>query len=186
MPIFNLDCGANVAIANPDLVDIRDCVIGDETRIGPFVGIEAGSRVGARCQISSHAFLCAGVVIEDDVFIGTGVTFTKTRYPRVLSATDCRATAGADATGPVTLVKRGASIGSNATVVAGTVVGSGSLVGAGSVVTRDVPDRCIVAGVPARVIGYVRLRMKRREAYQRARTVLLDVQVRKGKVSRHH
>lgn len=184
MPIVNVKQGANVTITHPELVDLNGCVIGDDTRIGPFVGIEPNSGVGARCQISAHTFICEGVIIEDDVFIGTGVSFTNTLYPHTCDMSDPgRAPPERNFT---TLIKRGASIGSNATIVAGIIVGSGALVGAGAVVTRDVPDRCLVAGVPARIMGYVNLRKKRREAYHQARSALIDSVKRRHKSSRHH
>jgi acetyltransferase-like isoleucine patch superfamily enzyme len=188
MPITNVKQGANVTITHPELVDLNGCTIGDEARIGPFVGIAPGSVIGARCQISAHAFICEGVIIEDDVFLGNGVIFTHTLYPSV-ARLSAGAGAGPGATGgqvAATLIKRGASIGSNATIVAGITIGAGALVGAGAVVTRNVPDRCLVAGVPARVMGYVSLRQKRREALHHARAVLSDSAKRKPKASRHH
>lgn len=184
MAIWNVKQGANVTITHPDLVDLNGCSVGDDTRIGPFVGIEPGSDIGARCQISSHVFICAGVIIEDDVFLGSGVTFTNRLYPR--TAAEHETTSAAIEGGRSILVKREASIGSNATILAGTIIGTGALVGAGAVVTRDVPDRCLVAGVPARIIGYVDLRKKRRDAHHRARNVLIESQRRKSRSSRHH
>ena len=184
MPINNVKQGTNVTITQPDLVDLNGCTIGDETRIEPFVAIAPGSYIGARCQISAHAYICEGVTIEDDVFLGNGVIFTRTLYPRAQNFNSLPA--ADEAPVAATLIKRGAAIGSNATIVAGIVVGAGALVGAGSVVTRNVPDRCLVAGVPARVIGYVSLRQKRREALLQARTVLVDSVKRKPKASRHH
>lgn len=186
MPITNVKQGSNVTITHPDLVDLNGCTIGDDTRIGPFVGIAPGSIIGARCQISAHAFVCEGVIIEDDVFLGNGVAFTQTLYPSAAESVGDGDGGAPSVPVTATRIKRGASIGSNATIVAGIVVGSGALVGAGAVVTRDVPDRCLVAGVPARVIGYVSLRQKRRRTLDQARTVLGAGDKRKVKLGRHH
>ena len=136
-------------------VNLYGCEIGDETKIGTFVEIQKNSTIGARCKISSHTFICEGVVIEDEVFVGHGVMFTNDRFPRASNA-DGSLQTEADWKVEVTSVKRAASIGSNATVVCGVTIGIGALVGAGAVVTRDVPDFAVVAGVPARVIGDVR------------------------------
>ena len=133
--------GANVVIHHPDLVNLYGCEIGDDCRIGPFVEIQAGVRTGRRCKISSHSFLCAGVTLEDDVFIGHGVMFVNDRHPRSDSP-DWRLE-------PV-LIKRGASIGSGAVILCGVTVGEGAMVGAGAVVTRDVAAGATVKGVPAR------------------------------------
>jgi UDP-2-acetamido-3-amino-2,3-dideoxy-glucuronate N-acetyltransferase len=131
-------------------VNLYGCEIGDETRIGTFVEIQKGARIGRRCKISSHTFICEGVTIEDGVFVGHNVTFINDRYPRATNAAgmlqgtadwDCRPT----------LVRRGASIGSGATLVCGITVGEGALIGAGSVVTRDVPAHAVVTGNPARL-----------------------------------
>lgn len=132
-------------------VNLYGCEIGDGTKIGTFVEIQKGARVGRRVKVSSHAFICEGVTIEDGVFIGHGVTFTNDRYPRATSATGELQTE-ADWECIPTLVKQGASIGSNATILCGVTVGQRAIVGAGSVVTRDVPDGAIVAGNPARVL----------------------------------
>lgn len=148
--------GADVKITHPDLVNIYGCSIGDETRVGPFVEIQAGVVIGARCKIQSHSFICDGVSIGDEVFVGHGVMFTNDLLPRATG--DDGQLLGADGwTLSQTVVKRGASIGSGA-VILPVMIGAGALVGAGAVVTADVPDYAIVAGHPARVIGDVRER----------------------------
>ena len=133
-------------------VNLYGCSVGDETRLGTFVEIQKGASVGARCKISSHTFVCEGVRIEDEVFVGHGVMFINDRRPRA-----ARADGGPQAEGDwrlePTVVRRGASIGSNATILCGVEIGERAMVGAGSVVTRDVPAGAVVAGNPARVIG---------------------------------
>lgn len=146
--------GAGVRVPQPALVNLYGCTIGDDTVIGAFAEIAAGASVGARCKVSTHAYLCGGVTLEDEVFVGHGVMFTNDTYPR--AAVDGRLATTADWELVPTLVRRGASIGSNATVLPGRTIGAQALVGAGAVVTRDVPDFAIVAGNPARVIGDVR------------------------------
>ena len=130
-------------------VNAYGCSIGNETRIGAFVEIQKGAAIGARCKISSHSFICEGVTIEDNVFVGHGVMFTNDKYPR---ATNPDGTPQSESDWQVipTTVGAGASIGSNATILAGVKIGRGAMVGAGAVVTRDVPDGATVAGVPAR------------------------------------
>ena len=153
MPVAaDVRLAAGVKIYQPDLVNLYGCTIGRDTRIGAFVEIQKNASVGARCKVSSHTFICEGVTIEDEVFIGHGVMFINDLYPR---ATNEDGTLQTEADWQVveTRIKRGASIGSNATILAGTVVGEHALVGAGAVVTHDVPDYAIVAGVPARIIG---------------------------------
>lgn len=141
--------GRDVVIV--DFVNLYGCEIGDETKIGTFVEIQRGARIGARVKISSHTFICEGVEIEDHVFVGHGVMFINDRFPRAVSA-DGRLKGKADWAEEKTLVKRGASIGSNATILCGVTIGEDAVVGAGSVVTRDVPPGTIVAGNPARVL----------------------------------
>jgi acetyltransferase-like isoleucine patch superfamily enzyme len=158
MPISEtVSLGQNVSIPHPALVNLYGCTIGNETKIGAFVEIQKKALVGARCKISSHTFICEGVVLDDNVFVGHGVMFTNDRYPRATNA-DGRPQVEADWKLERTRVKRNASIGSNATIICGVTIGEGSLIGAGAVVNRDVPDFAIVAGVPARVIGDVRSR----------------------------
>ena len=147
--------GRNVKIYHPTQVNLYGCRVGDETRIGSFVEIQKNASVGARCKISSHTFICEGVVIEDEVFVGHGVMFTNDRYPRATNP-DGSPQGEADWTVEPTRVKRAASIGSNTTIISGVTVGEGALVAAGAVVTHDVPDYAIVLGVPARVTGDVR------------------------------
>jgi acetyltransferase-like isoleucine patch superfamily enzyme len=130
-------------------VNLYGCEIGDETKIGTFVEIQKGARIGKRCKISSHTFICEGVTIEDGVFIGHGVTFVNDRHPRATAADGALQTE-ADWTCERTLIKQGASIGSGVTLLGGVTVGENALVGAGSVVTRDVPPGATVAGNPAR------------------------------------
>ena len=131
-------------------VNLYGCTIGDESKIGTFVEIQKGAAVGARCKISSHTFVCEGVDIEDDVFVGHGVTFINDRHPRATAGGKLQTEA--DWVCEETIVKRGASIGSGATVLCGITIGEGAIVGAGSVVTRDVPPDTVVAGNPARVL----------------------------------
>jgi acetyltransferase-like isoleucine patch superfamily enzyme len=157
MPIVNVSLGEGAVIVHPDLVNLYGCSIGVGTKVGTFVEIQKGSVIGARCKISSHTFVCEGVTIEDEVFIGHGVMFTNDRFPRAVNSTGGLQTE-ADWVLTTTTVRKGASIGSNATIVAGTVIGKGALVGAGAVVTKDVPDHAIVAGVPASIIGDTRER----------------------------
>ena len=135
-------------------VNLYGCEIGDETKIGTFVEIQKGARIGRRVKVSSHSFICEGVTIEDEVFIGHGVMFINDKYPRAATSAGQLQTE-ADWVCVPTLIGRGASIGSNVTILCGVTVGEGALIGAGSVVTHDVPPRSIVAGNPARVIRYV-------------------------------
>jgi len=132
-------------------INLYGCVIGDETKIGAFVEIQKNASVGRRCKISSHTFVCEGVTIEDHVFIGHGVTFINDSYPRA-TRTDGGLQTQADWKVEPTLVKKGASIGSGATILANVVIGERAIIGAGSMVTRDVPDGAIVAGNPARIL----------------------------------
>jgi UDP-2-acetamido-3-amino-2,3-dideoxy-glucuronate N-acetyltransferase len=168
MPITqDVILGKGVQITHPELVNLYGCRIGDETKIGPFVEIQKNSAVGRRCKISSHSFICEGVVLEDEVMIGHGVMFINDRLPRATNR-DGSLRTEADWTLERTLVRRGASIGSNATIMGGITVGRGALVGAGAVVTRDVPDNAVVAGVPARVIAAGRQEPERIDASVRA------------------
>jgi acetyltransferase-like isoleucine patch superfamily enzyme len=156
MPITpDVRLGDGVKIVDVDLVNLYGCSIGADSRIGPFVEIQKNAIIGARCKISSHSFICEGVTIEDEVFIGHGVMFTNDLFPRSTND-DSTLQTEADWQVVTTLVRRRASIGSNVTVLGGVTIGEGALVGAGAVVTRDVPDFAIVTGVPARVVGDVR------------------------------
>jgi UDP-2-acetamido-3-amino-2,3-dideoxy-glucuronate N-acetyltransferase len=158
MPISEtVQLGNNVKIYHPELVNLYGCLIGDETRIGTFVEIQKNSSIGARCKISSHSFICEGVTIEDEVMVGHGVMFTNDLMPRATNP-DGSPQSEADWAVVPTLVRRGASIGSNATILAGVTIGQRAMVAAGAVVTRDVPADAIVAGVPALIIGDVRTR----------------------------
>lgn len=141
--------GNNVRIFS--FVNLYGCAIGDDSKIGTFVEVQKGAQVGRRCKISSHSFICEGVTLEDEVFVGHGVTFINDRYPRSTTESGALQTE-ADWLCQKTLVKRGASIGSGSTVLGGVTIGARAIVGAGSVVTRDVPDDVIVAGNPARVL----------------------------------
>ncbi|MCK1328779.1 MULTISPECIES: acyltransferase [unclassified Bradyrhizobium] len=152
MPIKDTQLGRDVRILHPDLVNLYGCVVGDESRIGTFVEIQAGATIGARCKISSHSFICEGVTIEDEVFVGHGVMFTNDKYPKATTP-DGRLQQASDWTLQRTRVGRAASIGSNATILCGVTIGEGASVGAGAVVTKDVPPGAIVAGVPARVLS---------------------------------
>lgn len=164
MPIAaNVILGTGVSIFQPDLVNLYGCTIGAETKVGAFVEIQKNASVGERCKISSHSFICEGVTIEDECFIGHGVMFTNDVYPRAVTA-DGSLQSEADWKVVKTIVKRRASIGSNATILAGVTIGEGALIGAGAVVTHDVPSFAIVAGVPARVIGDVRKRVSEAES----------------------
>lgn len=149
MPIAsNVVLGERVKIVHPDLVNLYGCRVGDDSRIGAFVEIQKNATVGSRCKISSHTFVCEGVTIEDDVFIGHGVMFTNDLRPR--ATTDGKPQSEADWHVVPTLVKRGASIGSGAAIICGITIGEGAMIGAGAVVTRDVAPGETVAGVPAR------------------------------------
>ncbi len=146
--------GANVKLSK--FVNLYGCEIGDETKVGPFVEIQRNARIGKRCKISSHSFICEGVDIEDNVFIGHGVTFTNDTYPRSTN-NDGTLQTGTDWEVRSTVVRKGASIGSGATLLCNLSVGENAIVGAGSVVTKDVPPNTIVAGNPARVLRSINL-----------------------------
>jgi acetyltransferase-like isoleucine patch superfamily enzyme len=153
MPIDkSVQLGNEVRIHHPDLVNLYGCIIGDETRIGAFVEIQVDAKIGSRCKISSHTFICEGVTIEDEVFVGHGVMFINDRFPSATTV-EGKPQGPADWQVVPTRVCRRASIGSNATILCGLTIGEGATIGAGAVVTRDVPPRAIVAGVPARVMS---------------------------------
>lgn len=155
MPIASdVKLGVSVLIHHPSLVNLYGCSIGNGTQIGAFVEIQKNSKVGARCKISTHTFICEGVTIEDEVFIGHGVMFINDRYPRATASGHLQT--GDDWQVIPTVVKRGASVGSGAVIMCGVTIGEKALVGAGAVVTHDVPDYGIVAGVPSRMVGDVR------------------------------
>jgi UDP-2-acetamido-3-amino-2,3-dideoxy-glucuronate N-acetyltransferase len=143
-----------VVIHHPDLVNLYGCRVGAGTRIGTFVEVQKNAVLGRNCKISSHSFICEGVTIEDGVFIGHGVMFTNDPYPRAVNS-DGELFSEDDWEVVSTLVKRHAAIGSNATILPGVTIGEGAQIGAGAVVTKDVPDYAIVAGVPAKIIGRV-------------------------------
>lgn len=145
----DVQLGRNVRVHA--FANLYGCRIGDETTIGALVEVQRGAIIGRRCKISSHTFICEGVTIEDDVFVGHNVTFINDRYPRATAA-DGRLQTPADWTCEATVVRRGASIGSSATLLCGISVGAGAIVGAGAVVTRDVPPRTVVVGNPARAV----------------------------------
>ena len=156
MPISQDVILANgVRIFQPNLVNLYGCSIGQDTKIGTFVEIQKNAVIGAYCKISSHSFICEGVTIEDEVFIGHGVMFINDLYPRSTNW-DGSLQTESDWEVVETIVKKRASIGSNATVLAGITIGEGALIGAGAVVTKNVPPYKIVAGVPARIIGDTR------------------------------
>jgi acetyltransferase-like isoleucine patch superfamily enzyme len=144
--------GKDVRLAK--FINLYGCSIGDETKIGAFVEIQKNSSVGRRCKISSHTFVCEGVTIEDNVFVGHGVMFINDSYPRA-TTTDGGLQTEADWKVEKTVVKRGASIGTNSTILANLTIGENAIVGAGSVVTRDVPANTIVAGNPAKVLRQI-------------------------------
>jgi acetyltransferase-like isoleucine patch superfamily enzyme len=135
-------------------INLYGCEVGDETKIGAFVEIQKNATVGKRCKISSHTFICEGVTIEDNVFIGHGVMFINDSYPRA-TAPDGNLQTEADWNVERTIIKKGASLGSGATILCGITIGENAIVGAGSVVTKDVPANTIVAGNPARVLRYI-------------------------------
>ena len=152
MPITDdVTLGTEVQIPQPDLVNLYGCRIGDGTKIGPFVEIQKNSRVGRRCKISSHSFICEGVTLEDEVMIGHGVMFINDRLPRATNP-DGSIRTETDWVVEPTRIGRRASIGSNATIMGGITIGAGAMVGAGAVVTANVPDYATVAGVPARIM----------------------------------
>jgi acetyltransferase-like isoleucine patch superfamily enzyme len=152
MPIdHSVKLGTGTKIFQPELVNLYGCSIGDDTKIGAFVEIQKNAVIGRRCKISSHTFICEGVTIEDEVFVGHGVMFTNDLFPR--ATTDGALQTEADWKVIPTRVCRGVSIGSGAVILCGITIGTKAMVGAGAVVTKDVPPNTIVAGVPARVRG---------------------------------
>jgi acetyltransferase-like isoleucine patch superfamily enzyme len=161
MPISDdVTLGKDVIIPHPELVNLYGCRIGDGTKIGTFVEVQKNVLIGSLCKISSHTFICEGVAVEDRVFIGHGVMFINDPYPRATSGG--RLQTEADWAPVPTRVREGASIGSGSTILCGVTIGRNAMVGAGAVVTGDVPDHAIAAGVPARVVGDVREEGKRR------------------------
>jgi len=153
MPIADdVRLGENVRISQPQLVNLYGCSIGDGTNIGAFVEIQKNATIGARCKISSHSFVCEGVTIEDEVFIGHGVMFINDRYPRATTVHG-EPQGEADWKLEKTRVKRGASIGSGAIILCGVTIGAGAMVGAGAVVTENVPPGATIAGNPARLLA---------------------------------
>ena len=149
----NVSLGQNVKIF--DFVNAYGCSIDDNTKVGAFVEIQKGSTIGKNCKISSHTFICEGVHIDDNCFIGHGVMFTNDLFPRATNMDGSLQTED-DWKCIETFVKKGASIGSNATILAGVTIGENSLIGAGSVVTKNVPENAIVAGNPAQIIKYIK------------------------------
>jgi len=146
--IVNVKKGENVKIY--DFVNIYGCEIGDNTKIGTFVEIQKGAKIGKNCKISSHTFICEGVTIEDEVFVGHNVSFINDKYPR--AAANGKLLTEGEWTLETTLVKKGASIGTSTTILSGVTIGENSIIGAGSVVTKDIPDNVIAYGNPAKVI----------------------------------
>ena len=145
--------GENVKLSK--FINLYGCAIGDNTKIGAFVEVQKNAAIGKNCKISSHTFICEGVTIEDDVFIGHSVTFINDSYPRA-TASDGRIQTEADWTVESTLVKKGASIGSGSTILANVTIGENAIIGAGSVVTKDVPPGTILAGNPAKVLRKIK------------------------------
>lgn len=151
MPIApSVVLGREVKVFHPDLVNLYGCTIGDETKIGSFVEIQKNAVVGARCKVSSHSFICEGVTLEDEVFVGHGVMFTNDPMPRATA--DGALQTEADWVVVPTRVGKGASLGSGAVILCGLTIGAGAMIGAGAVVTRDVEPGAVVAGVPARLL----------------------------------
>jgi UDP-2-acetamido-3-amino-2,3-dideoxy-glucuronate N-acetyltransferase len=147
--LVNVKVGPNVRFAN--FVNAYGCEIGENSKVGSFVEVQKNARIGRNCKISSHSFICEGVQIDDEVFIGHNVSFINDKYPRAAN-TDGSLQTEKDWKVVTTRVKRGASVGTSATILCGVTIGEGAIVGAGSVVTRDVPDGAIVAGNPARPV----------------------------------
>jgi UDP-2-acetamido-3-amino-2,3-dideoxy-glucuronate N-acetyltransferase len=151
MPISkDVQLGPGVKVFHPDLVNLYGCSVGSDTKIGAFVEIQKGAVIGARCKVSSHTFICEGVTIEDEVFIGHGVMFINDKHPRATTGDGGLQTEADWAVVPTRIARR-ASIGSGAVILCGITVGEGAMVGAGAVVTKDVPAGAVVKGVPARL-----------------------------------
>jgi acetyltransferase-like isoleucine patch superfamily enzyme len=162
MPVeSDVRLGSGVVIFHPELVNLYGCQIGDGTRIGSFVEIQKNALIGKNCKISSHSFICEGVQIEDEVFIGHGVKFINDLYPHATTA-EGNLQGEADWKVLRTIVRARASIGTNATILPNVTIGRGAMIGAAALVVADVPDHAIVAGAPARIIGDVREREKPR------------------------
>lgn len=149
----DVQLGRRVRLAK--FINLYGCSIGDDTRIGAFVEVQKNASIGSRCKISSHTFICEGVTIEDEVFIGHGVTFINDKMPRAINA-EGLPKAGDDWVLQPTVVRRGTAVGSGATILGNITIGQHAMVGAGSVVTHDVPDYAVVAGNPARILRYLR------------------------------
>ncbi len=148
----NVKLGQGVRIFG--FTNLYGCELGDEVKVGTFVEIQKGSKIGHRCKISSHTFICEGVTLEDEVFVGHGVTFTNDLFPRATTE-DGQLQSEADWKCVKTLVRKGASIGSGATLLCGIEIGEHAVIGAGSVVTKNVPAYAVVAGNPAKVLRYI-------------------------------
>ncbi len=151
--LSSVKLGKNVKIFS--FVNAYGCEIDDGAKIGAFVEIQKNARIGKNCKVSSHSFICEGVILEDNVFVGHGVMFTNDKYPRATNA-DGSAQTEADWKVIPTLIKKGASIGSGVTIIAGITIGENAIVGAGAVVTKDVPPRMIVAGVPSKILRSIK------------------------------
>src|SRR5271166_2454927 len=148
------DVKLGVDVKLSKFINLYGCEIGDETKIGAFVEVQKNAKIGKRCKISSHTFICEGETIEDNVFIGHGVTFINDSYPRATSA-EGKLQTEADWKVETTVVRNGASIGSGATILSGLTIGENAIVGAGSIVTKDVPENAIVAGNPAKILRFL-------------------------------
>jgi UDP-2-acetamido-3-amino-2,3-dideoxy-glucuronate N-acetyltransferase len=153
--IIASDVALGKGVVLNDFINLYGCTIGDNTKIGPFVEVQKNAFIGKNCKISSHSFICEGVTIEDEVFVGHGVMFINDRYPRAATESGTLQTEDDWEVIP-TLIKKGASIGSNATILCGVTIGSGSIIGAGSVVIKDVPEKVIAAGNPAKIIRRIK------------------------------
>jgi UDP-2-acetamido-3-amino-2,3-dideoxy-glucuronate N-acetyltransferase len=149
MPLKDVTLGEGVRIFHENLVNIYGCEIGDQTTVGPFVEIQKGAKIGKNVKVSSHSFICEGVTIEDDVFVGHGVMFINDKYPKSVNEKGELAT-GDDWEVVPTLVKKGVGLGSGAIILCGVTIGENALIGAGAVVTKDVPPNTVYAGVPAK------------------------------------